>query len=618
LIRTSGFGFRASAAVFLAALFVYGYRVWDAPLDRTEPHRALVAHQMVLSGDWLLPRLNGELYLRKPPLIYWVEAVAERVTGHAQPWAWRLPSVVGSALLAAVVAAWAGRWFGSAAVGPAGIAVLALVPLFDQDRAADIDALNTAAAVVTALFALELIYGPRRRAWPWVVGLSLSTGAMLLLKGPGGLPPLIGALVGPSLVLRDWRWARRLPVWGGLLAGFAIFAAYEVAAKLAVRHAGLHDDTGGQREAMQRMLIHRWRDVWPAVAAPFTVLVYAAPVSLAVPVAAVLARRAAPGSDRRRRIVAVLATVGGGLLLFVVAGNDNPRYEYVLLPLLGLAVGAVAGAWGETGLVGGTAQSRAVLGPGPAQPALTARDVGLRPHRTEDGPAQRAPKDPATPRPTADRPTGLTPADRQLVRIGLACFAVLFVGLHLGATAKVLPSGEDRIGLIAAAATTVAAAIAWFALGRPVVLAGVIVALLAVPLGDRKNLERQRRSTLNVAAQLRAIVGGNPVAVASENRDTPELFYYAGVPVEAFGERGLASLAAKPGKRWVVLGQNRMFREYQTLIYDVPAAFPHGVTQLAMPKGDKIYVGLYDPPPGASRVITTIPPALQDRDDNDE
>ncbi len=63
-----------------------------------------------------------------------------------------------------------GRWFGAAAAGPAGVAVLAIIPLWDQDRAADIDALNTVAAVVTALLVLELIHGPARRRWAWVAG----------------------------------------------------------------------------------------------------------------------------------------------------------------------------------------------------------------------------------------------------------------------------------------------------------------------------------------------------------------------------------------------------------------------------------------------------------------
>ena len=513
MIRTSGFGFRASAAVFLAAAFVYGYRLWDAPLDRTEPHRALVAHQMVQGGSWLLPRLNGELYLRKPPLIYWVEAVAEEVTGHAEPWAWRLPSALGSACLAAVLAAWAGRWFGTAAVAPAGIACLALIPLWDQDRAADIDALNTVAAVVTAMLALELIYGPVRRRWPWVAGLAGSVAAMLLLKGPGGLPPVLGALVGPSILLRDWRWARRPGVWVGLAVGFAMFAGYGAAAKLAMRHAGLTADTGGLREALQRMVLHRWRDVLPAIVAPLTVLLYAVPVSLVVPLAWVVARydpNAAPfapgsaGADGGRRLVAILTTVAAGLLLFVLAGNRNPRYEYVLLPLLAMAVGGVA----------------------------------------------------AGPR---------TAGETRLIRIGLTVFAVLFVILQLAVSAKVWPAGQDRIGLVVAAAVSVVAAAAWVGVGGRTWLAGLVVVALAVPLVDRKNLERQQRSTRNAAAQLRLIVGPGPVAVASENRDTPELFFYAGVPVRAFGERGLAKLAAEAGGRWVVLSQNRLFPEYATL-----------------------------------------------------
>ena len=69
--------------VLLAGLFIYGFRLGDSPLDRTEPFRARwSAHlEMVKGGDWLIPRLYGEVYLRKPPLIYWIEAGTEKLMG---------------------------------------------------------------------------------------------------------------------------------------------------------------------------------------------------------------------------------------------------------------------------------------------------------------------------------------------------------------------------------------------------------------------------------------------------------------------------------------------------------------------------------------------------------
>jgi 4-amino-4-deoxy-L-arabinose transferase-like glycosyltransferase len=149
---------------------------------------------MVKGGDWLIPRLYGEVYLRKPPLIYWIEAGTEKLMGRGDEFVWRLPSAVGSALLAVFVAWWSDRWFGSRALLPAGFACLALVALWDQDRGADIDALNTAFAVVTSLCVLELVWGLGRMQAGWSIAMGLSLGATLLLKGPGGLPQVFGAL----------------------------------------------------------------------------------------------------------------------------------------------------------------------------------------------------------------------------------------------------------------------------------------------------------------------------------------------------------------------------------------------------------------------------------------
>ncbi len=566
--------------ILAAGLLIYGWKLGDAPLNRTEPHRALVGHQMVQSGQWLIPKLFGETYLRKPPLIYWIEGGAERLVGHAGEWVWRLPSAVGSAVLAVVLAAWSARWFGSLARLPAGIACLSLIPLWEQNRGADIDALNTVTSVITAMMVLEVIgVGGRRgrgaavlssesstdagrSSLIWTLGFGLSLGATLLLKGPGGFPPLLGALIGSSLLLRNWGWAKRPNIWVGLIIGIAMFAGYGVAAKAEMHRQGLPSDTGGVREAMQRLLIHRWNQILPAAGAPFVVLMYSIPVSLVAVFAVILVRggRALPDAvatlnHRRfdRKIIALLGTIAVALLVWVLAGNDNPRYEYVALPLLAPLVGAVAVAWREG---------------------------------------------------------RFTRVQQSVMRFVLAGTGGLWAGLAIVVAGLIWKQSSDHAGLIVAIASAAAAGtasvVAWlrskYAVGGLAITLAILS--LAVPLADRKNLDRQRRSARNVAAQLRNLVQGQQIRVASLNRDMPEMFYYADLPVRAFGERGLDKLAATPGGQWVVLTQNKIFPEYGTLTSQIHDAFPHGVTRLNMPNPkDLVYVGWYEPPAGSPRVV---------------
>ena len=59
-----------AAVVFLFAFLCYLPLPASAPLAATEGHRALTAHQMVESGEWVVPRMFGRIYLAKPPLHY--------------------------------------------------------------------------------------------------------------------------------------------------------------------------------------------------------------------------------------------------------------------------------------------------------------------------------------------------------------------------------------------------------------------------------------------------------------------------------------------------------------------------------------------------------------------
>ncbi|WP_261205154.1 ArnT family glycosyltransferase [Laspinema sp. D2d] len=67
-------------------------------VDETEPLFAEAARQMVVTGDWITPYFNQETRFDKPPLIYWLMAIAYQIFG-VNEWAVRLPSALSAIAL---------------------------------------------------------------------------------------------------------------------------------------------------------------------------------------------------------------------------------------------------------------------------------------------------------------------------------------------------------------------------------------------------------------------------------------------------------------------------------------------------------------------------------------
>ncbi len=71
-----------------------------------DPHESLyaeIAREMAISGDWLTPHLNGTRYLDKPPLFYWLIALAYKAFGVSE-FSARLP--IASAGLGGILLTW--------------------------------------------------------------------------------------------------------------------------------------------------------------------------------------------------------------------------------------------------------------------------------------------------------------------------------------------------------------------------------------------------------------------------------------------------------------------------------------------------------------------------------
>ena len=56
---------------------LYFFLIGRAPLANPDEGRyAEVPREMVATGDWVTPRLDGVNYFEKPPLVYWAVAPA--------------------------------------------------------------------------------------------------------------------------------------------------------------------------------------------------------------------------------------------------------------------------------------------------------------------------------------------------------------------------------------------------------------------------------------------------------------------------------------------------------------------------------------------------------------
>jgi len=195
------------------------------PWPADEPRFALVARDMVASGDWLLPRVGGQPYPDKPPLFFWLIALCLEAT-HSLRIAFLLPSFLAACGCVTLVYD-LGRRLWNREAGLAGaLALLFTVQFVWQARQAQIDA-TLCFWTTLSLYGLlrHLLLGP---AWRWYTIAWAAAGLGVITKGVGFLPLLV--LV-PFAVLRDPRWQPRRASGGGLrwvLGPLAFLAAISI------------------------------------------------------------------------------------------------------------------------------------------------------------------------------------------------------------------------------------------------------------------------------------------------------------------------------------------------------------------------------------------------------
>jgi len=217
----------------IAFLWRLGY---GGLVDETEPLFAEAARQMMETGDWLTPYFNGQPRFDKPPLIYWLMAIAYQVFG-VNSWSVRLPSALAAMALMGLgmytlltitarqrsllqkpqLCPWGTAWMGAAMIG---MNLLTIV----WSRVGVSDMVLTGCLGSALLCFFQGYSQPNTKAQNyWYLAFYGLIALAILTKGPIGLilPGLTLACFFSYLgtwrrPLRELRWRRGLAIVGAI------------------------------------------------------------------------------------------------------------------------------------------------------------------------------------------------------------------------------------------------------------------------------------------------------------------------------------------------------------------------------------------------------------------
>ncbi len=228
---------------------------------RDEALYAEAGREMLATGDWITPRVNGGPFLEKPPLYYWMAAFTYRALG-ASPFAARLPAALMAILTVFLTASIGARVWGRRAGLLAGAALATSLQMAMIGRMGILDVPLTC---LTVLALMAYARWRRQGGMTAAVGFGLCVGLAVLLKGMAGMLPVAVAAVHIVVFRRrpapedDGGPALAVPAYGRLapiaMAGLvAVLVASPWFILMGMRHGEAFGSTLFLREHLTRMV----------------------------------------------------------------------------------------------------------------------------------------------------------------------------------------------------------------------------------------------------------------------------------------------------------------------------------------------------------------------------
>lgn len=349
-ISTASKSWWGRLAVVLAVCGVNFFVHGSAPdVSLMEARNFVAAREMVAGGSWLIPTMNGELRLAKPPLPTWAVAAWQQLTGPTEDLGLlRVPAALAATLLVLFFWGLARELTRTAApqdqepgrtawLGALVLASSLLVVTTGREGQWDIFANSL---MVGSLWLLVRGWQRPQRSWLPLLGAGVLAGLSMLSKGPVAVYALLLPFLGAYL-LRQPEHRRQLKQHGRatLLAGvvavliggsWPLYIWLEVA-PVALKVAQTEISSWSERHVQPPWYywpFFAFMGLWALVAL----------VSLIAPYARARAGRFIP-------YAVALGWVLAGLLLLSVVPEKKERYMLPLMPPLALLVAGMLRHW---------------------------------------------------------------------------------------------------------------------------------------------------------------------------------------------------------------------------------------------------------------------------------
>lgn len=336
----------AVVGVCITSFFVHG----GAPgVSLMEARNFVAAREMVAGGSWLIPTMNGDLRLAKPPLPTWAVAGLQQLVGPTDDLGLlRVPAALAATLL--VFFLWGvaraltqgrpgeaeepGRtaWY-------AALVVASSLLVITTGREGQWDIFSVS-LMLGAVWLLLKGWQHPGRGLGWLAGAGVVGGLSVLSKGPVALYTLLLPFLGAYFIGHPDHRRQLRRQWAGTSLALGLLVAvggswpwyiYQKVAPVALKVASTEISSWGERHV---------KPVW--FYAPFAVFTgiwaLVALISLVWPYARARAQRYIP-------YLLVLGWALGGLVLLSVVPEKKERYMLPLMPPLALLVAGMLRYW---------------------------------------------------------------------------------------------------------------------------------------------------------------------------------------------------------------------------------------------------------------------------------